>query len=112
MHRTKRDAIGMKECLLRGDIRQLGVVMESAWQTKKEMAGSITNERIENFYHAAKDAGAYCGKVSGAGGGGFMMFLVDFKNKLRVVDALTATKEGTVVRCHFTGNGVESWRLP
>jgi D-glycero-alpha-D-manno-heptose-7-phosphate kinase len=95
MHRTKRDAIGMKECLLRGDIRQLGVVMESAWQTKKEMAGSITNERIENFYHAAKDAGAYCGKVSGAGGGGFMMFLVDVKNKLRVVDALTATLRET-----------------
>jgi D-glycero-alpha-D-manno-heptose-7-phosphate kinase len=111
MHRTKKDAIAMKECLLRGDIRQLGTVMESAWQTKKEMAGSITNDRIERFYHAAKAAGAYCGKVSGAGGGGFMMFLVDVKNKLRVVDALTATKEGTVVRCHFTANGVESWRL-
>ncbi len=111
MLRTKNDAIRMKECLLRGDIQQLGAVMESAWQTKKEMADAISNERIELFYRAAKAAGAYCGKVSGAGGGGFMMFLVDIKNKLRVVDALTATKEGTVVRCHFTGNGAESWRL-
>jgi D-glycero-alpha-D-manno-heptose-7-phosphate kinase len=111
MQRTKSDAIGMKECLLRGDIRQLGTVMESAWQTKKEMAGSITNDRIESFYRTAKTAGAYCGKVSGAGGGGFMMFLADVKNKLRVIDALTASKEGAVVRCHFTGCGVESWRL-
>jgi D-glycero-alpha-D-manno-heptose-7-phosphate kinase len=111
MRRTKDDAISMKECLLRGDIRQLGTVMESAWQTKKEMAGSISNDRIERFYRVAKEAGAYCGKVSGAGGGGFMMFLVDVKNKLRVVDALTTTKEGTVVGCHFTANGVEAWRL-
>lgn len=111
MRRTKQDAISMKECLLRGDIRQLGTVMESAWQTKKEMAGGISNERIERFYRVSKDAGAYCGKVSGAGGGGFMMFLCDIKNKLRVVDALTATREGNVVGCHFTGRGVESWRL-
>jgi D-glycero-alpha-D-manno-heptose-7-phosphate kinase len=112
MHRAKNDAISMKECLLRGDIRQLGTLMESAWQTKKEMAGSITNDRIERFYRVAMAEGAYCGKVSGAGGGGFMMFLVDVKNKLRVVNALTATREGTVVGCHFTGNGVESWRMP
>jgi D-glycero-alpha-D-manno-heptose-7-phosphate kinase len=111
MRRTKQDAISMKECLLRGDIQQLGAVMESAWQTKKEMAASISNERIEHLYRTAKAAGAYCGKVSGAGGGGFMMFLVDVKNRFRVVDALTATKEGRVVGCHFTRNGAESWRL-
>jgi D-glycero-alpha-D-manno-heptose-7-phosphate kinase len=112
MHQTKNDAIRMKESLLRGDIRQLGQLMESAWQTKKEMAGSISNDRIERFYGVAKAAGAYCGKVSGAGGGGFMMFLVDVKNKLRVVDALKAAHEGTIVSCHFTGTGAESWRLP
>jgi len=111
MHQTKRDAFIMKECLLRGDIRLLGAAMESAWQTKKEMAGSISNERIEGFYRVAKDAGAYCGKVSGAGGGGFMMFLVDIKDKLRVIDALTAIHEASVVGCHFTSSGVESWRL-
>jgi D-glycero-alpha-D-manno-heptose-7-phosphate kinase len=85
--------------------------MESAWQTKKEMATSISNDRIERFYGTAKAAGAYCGKVSGAGGGGFMMFLVDVKNKHRVVEALTSTREGSVVACHFTGTGAESWRL-
>jgi D-glycero-alpha-D-manno-heptose-7-phosphate kinase len=111
MKRTKKDAINMKECLLRGDIRQLGIVMESAWQTKKEMAGSISNKRIERFYSTAKNAGAYCGKVSGAGGGGFMMFLVDMKNKLHVVNALTATREGAVIGCHFAEKGVESWRV-
>jgi D-glycero-alpha-D-manno-heptose-7-phosphate kinase len=111
MHRTKQDAIQMKESLLRGDISQLGQVMEQAWQTKKEMASSISNSRIEGFYRVARAAGAYCGKVSGAGGGGFMMFLVDLKNRLDVVAALTTTHEGSVVGCHFTGSGVESWRL-
>lgn len=101
----------MKECLLRGDIRQLGSVMESAWQTKKEMAKGISNDRIELFYRTARAAGAYCGKVSGAGGGGFMMFLVDMKDRHKVVDVLKATQEGTVVACHFTGTGAESWRV-
>jgi len=112
MHRTKQDAIHMKDCLLRGDIRRLGEVMEQAWQTKKEMASSISNARIEHFYRVARDAGAYCGKVSGAGGGGFMMFLVDLKDRLRVVEALKSVREGVVLGCHFTANGAESWRLP
>lgn len=111
MHRTKLDAIEMKECLLRGNIQQLGRVMENAWQSKKATANSVSNPRIENFYRVAKQAGAYCGKVSGAGGGGFMMFLVDPTNRLHVTNKLNESEEGLVLGCHFSQSGAESWRL-
>lgn len=111
MHRSKLEATRMKECLLRGEIRSLASTMESAWQAKKSMARSITNESIERFYSKALEAGALCGKVSGAGGGGFMMFLVDMKHKMQVITALTSTHAGTVMGCHFTGHGAEAWRL-
>jgi len=108
MHRAKNDAIRMKECLLRA----ISGNWERSWSrlATRRNAGSITNDRIERFYRVAS-GGAYCGKVSGAGGGGFMIFLVDVKNKLRVVDALTSHQGGTWFGS-FHGNGVESWRLP
>lgn len=111
MHRTKVEAVRMKECLLRGEISRLATVMDAAWQAKKSMARSITNERIDSFYRTAIEAGALCGKVSGAGGGGFMMFLVDVKHKLRVINTLTSNCGGTVLGCHFSSHGAEAWRL-
>jgi D-glycero-alpha-D-manno-heptose-7-phosphate kinase len=110
MLQAKQDAVRMKECLLRGNIREFGEVMRAAWDNKKRMASSISNQRLERFYDAAIAAGAYAGKVSGAGGGGFMMFLVDVKDRLNVVHALNQLGEGAVLGCHFTTSGAESWR--
>lgn len=111
MHRVKQEAFRMKECLLLGDIKGLAAVMDLAWTAKKEMATSISNKRIEHVYEVAVAAGAQGGKVSGAGGGGFMMFLVDMTNKVKVVKALSALNEGEVIGCHFSANGAESWKL-
>lgn len=112
MHRTKQEAFRMKEALLRGEIAKMAAIMESAWAAKKEMASSISNERIERFYSIARAAGARCGKVSGAGGGGFMMFLVDPARRLDVVRALESTNEGgTIINCHFSHKGSEAWRI-
>ena len=111
MHGSKTEAVRMKECLLRGEFTKLADVMEAAWQAKKSMAQSITNERIDGFYNIAIEAGAFCGKVSGAGGGGFMMFLVDMKHKMQVINALSAHRDGTVYGCHFSDRGAEAWRV-
>lgn len=112
MHQTKLDAFRMKEALLRGEIMQMAEVMESAWQAKKRIASSISNERIEKFYSIARASGARCGKVSGAGGGGFMMFLVDPKRRLDVVRALeNADNDGMTLDCHFSERGAEAWRI-
>ncbi|MGA3133055.1 MAG: GHMP kinase [Terracidiphilus sp.] len=113
MHRVKEEAYRMKECLLRGDFQNLHEVMRQSWGSKKRMASQITNDHIERLYACGMKAGAYCARISGAGGGGFMMFLTDPIQKDLVAAALDGHDEGgTVYRCHFTSVGVQAWRVP
>lgn len=102
----------MKEALLRGDFLLLHEVMRCSWDAKKRMASSIVNERIENLYNRALGAGASCARISGAGGGGFMMFLADPMHKDRVAAALREyDTNGVVYGCHFTGVGAQAWQV-
>jgi len=112
MHSVKQEAIQMKECLLRGDFEQLHRVLRKSWDSKKSMASGIVNERIEFLYNCALDAGAYCARISGAGGGGFMLFLTDPMRRLQVADSLSKTEcNGVVYGCHFTHTGAQAWRV-
>jgi len=110
MHELKADAFGMKEALLKGDIQGFAKVMRKSWEAKKKLAKSITTDHIDEVYEAAMGAGALAGKVSGAGGGGFITFLVD---PARRVDVLRELKqqEGQVMTCHFTKHGTEGWKI-
>ena len=111
MHQLKKEAFLMKESLLRGDFQKLHQVMLRSWEAKKRMARQIVNEQIENAYEKALDAGAYCAKISGAGGGGFMIFLTDPMRKERVAEALgTLDTCGNIYRCHFTTSGAMVWK--
>ncbi|MEY4111174.1 MAG: hypothetical protein RLZZ46_1529, partial [Bacteroidota bacterium] len=74
MHSLKQQAVQMKEYLLRGNIDEIGLNLHRGWQSKKKTAGSISNSYIDELYEAAIQAGATGGKISGAGGGGFMFF--------------------------------------
>lgn len=113
MHSIKEEAFRMKECLLRGDFEHLHEVLRHSWESKKRMASQITNEQIDRLYACAMEAGAYCAKISGAGGGGFMMFLTDPIHKDKVAAALAAQHPGgTAYSCHFTAGGVQAWRVP
>jgi D-glycero-alpha-D-manno-heptose-7-phosphate kinase len=112
MHAIKEEAFRMKECLLRGDFRRLHEVLRSSWESKKRMASQISNERIDRLYAAALDAGAQCARISGAGGGGFMMFLTDPIRKDAVEAALRAQHGGGgAYRCHFTETGARAWKV-
>lgn len=111
MHAIKAEAFLMKECLLRGDFPRLHEVLRSSWESKKRMARQITNDEIEGLYACALDAGAYCAKISGAGGGGFMIFLTDPIHKDKVAAALRQHHPGGLTyACHFTPAGVQVWR--
>jgi D-glycero-alpha-D-manno-heptose-7-phosphate kinase len=110
MHNTKEQAFRMKDALLRGQINTMGDVMRAAWEQKKLMARSISNSRIDHLYNLATEKGAFCGKVSGAGGGGFMMFLVEPEKKLQVMRTLSDSGDGRVVDCHFVMQGASAWR--
>ncbi len=106
----KADAFHMKEALLKGNLREFGEYFDRSWHVKKKLSGSITNAMIDETYSLAKKHGAYAGKVSGAGGGGFMMFLVDPVRRMQVIKALSQ-QGGAVMHCHFTKWGTEGWRI-
>ena len=110
IHQVKREALMMKECLLRGDFAGIVESMRQGWAGKKRSAKTVSNPHIEEIYNAALKAGALAGKVSGAGGGGFMMFFVPPEKRMDVIRALNAF-EGQVSNCHFTKHGTEAWRV-
>ncbi|MFD0697827.1 hypothetical protein ACFQZT_27520 [Paenibacillus sp. GCM10027628] len=110
MHQLKQDAVVMKEALLKGDIRRFADCLGHSWKAKKQMASSISNDNIDIIYETALEAGAYSGKVSGAGGGGFMMLMVDPTKKLNVMNKLN-TLGGQFMNMHFVKNGTEGWRV-
>jgi D-glycero-alpha-D-manno-heptose-7-phosphate kinase len=102
----------MKEALLRGDFSLFYDVLRTSWEEKKRMASTIVNERIESVYQNALNAGAYCARISGAGGGGFMIFFADPFRKNEVAEALHQSEQnGIVYGCHFTGVGVQAWKV-
>ena len=67
----------MKDALLTRRIDKFGQLLHEAWSIKKRIASGITNDRINEIYDVVRKAGATGGRLSGAGGGGFMMFFCD-----------------------------------
>lgn len=110
MHGLKREALFMKESLLRGDFPGLVESIRLGWLNKKRSAKTVSNPTIDATYDAAIEAGALAGKVSGAGGGGFMWFFVPAEKRMSVIRTLTEFG-GYVSNCHFTKNGAQAWRL-
>jgi len=93
MHDLKNDALAMKEQLLRGSIPGMAEVLARSWEAKKKTSKRISNPEIDDIHAAAISAGAYAGKISGAGGGGFLMFLAKPEQRNDVLRAL-ADKRG------------------
>lgn len=110
MHGIKREALIMKECLLRGDFDGIVNSMRQGWENKKRSAKTVSNLNIEEIYDAAINAGALAGKISGAGGGGFMMFFIPTERRMNVIRTLNRF-EGQVSNCHFTKHGTQAWRV-
>ncbi len=110
MHGIKREALVMKECLLRGDFNGLVESMRLGWENKKRSAKTVSNHHIDEIYEAAIGSGALAGKVSGAGGGGFMLFFVPTEKRMSVIRTLKQFK-GEVSNCHFTPQGTQAWRI-
>jgi len=110
MHGIKQEALVMKECILRGDFSGFVESMRMGWENKKRSASTVSTPHIEEIYRTACAAGAEAGKVSGAGGGGFMWFFVPTEKRMDVIRAL-AKMGGQVSNCHFTQHGTQAWRL-
>lgn len=110
MHRIKQSSVDMKEAILKGDINRFGQILGGAWEDKKKMATAISNSLIDAVFEKALRAGALTGKVSGAGGGGFIMFVVDPINRIKVVNVLNSL-DGKVVDFQFSEGGCHGWKI-
>lgn len=85
-----------------GKLDDFGVMLDEGWKIKRKLAPGITNELIDIMYDTAKAAGAFGGKLLGAGGGGFMIFYVSPKNRDSVRVKMKDYKQ---FHFKFTDNG-------
>ncbi len=108
LHQLKRDAVEMKQALLRGQIHRMAALLNNSWEAKKRTAGGISTDTIERLYQCAFAEGAIGGKVSGAGGGGFLMFIVPPERRIAVIRGLNELG-GIASGVHLTQTGAESW---
>ena len=76
-----------------GDFDIFGQLLHESWKLKKSLAGSITNGVIDDLYELARRNGAIGGKITGAGGGGFLLLYVPYENQLSVRKALCELQE-------------------
>jgi D-glycero-alpha-D-manno-heptose-7-phosphate kinase len=110
MHQLKEQAHMMKVALLKGRVNEIGAILDYGFRYKKQMAQGISNSKMDELYETALKAGATGGKISGAGGGGFMMFYCPDNNRYKVKEAL-AGFGGDFKHYQFTENGLATWSL-
>ncbi|MEO6131763.1 MAG: dehydrogenase, partial [Saprospiraceae bacterium] len=110
MHQLKQQSLMMKEALLTGKLNDIGEILDFGFYQKRKMAEGISNDFIEDIYNTAKMAGAMGGKISGAGGGGFMVFYCPGNTKYEVIQQLE--KFGGKHRDYqFVEHGLSTWTV-
>jgi D-glycero-alpha-D-manno-heptose-7-phosphate kinase len=110
MHELKKQAVLMKEALLKGDFKGFSQCLLNGWLAKKNMSASISNTFLDDLYEYVLDKGAESAKISGAGGGGFMMIYCNPCGRIALIKALKE-KNGLVLTPGFTETGTRAWTL-
>src|SRR3984957_2980470 len=106
----KELAVAMKAALLTGQLDEFGALLGEAWTQKKRMFPLISNERIDELYEIATKNGALGGKITGAGGGGYILLFCDFTKKHRVIEALEFAG-AVITEFAFDTKGLTTWRV-
>lgn len=110
MHDIKQDAHLMKVDILSGNIQGMAAVLRSSWLSKKRTASSVSNSNVERLLDIAIENGAWAGKVSGAGGGGFIMLLTDPERRFGLIRKLNQ-EGGDASAVKLTFDGAEAWAV-
>ena len=110
MHRLKQCAYEMRDSVLYGDLNGFANILKETWEQKKKTSSIISNKELETIINFAISNGAKAIKVSGAGGGGFLMLYCNPVDRQGLIDALK-TLRGTIYPVSFTDKGAESWIL-
>ena len=106
----KAQTLEMKRALLLGEIDGFGELLHRAWEHKKHLDEGISNPQVDRLYQIARKEGAIGGKMTGAGGGGYFLFLTRFDCRHRVAAALERNG-GQVVPFQFEPRGVQTWSV-
>lgn len=110
LHAQKQLAVEMKNALLQRRLGEFGGLLDRAWEAKKRMSDRISNPRIEKLYAAARASGAIGGKVTGAGGGGYLLLYCHADRKHQVAGRMRELG-ATVDEFAFERAGLRTWRV-
>jgi D-glycero-alpha-D-manno-heptose-7-phosphate kinase len=103
-------AVEMKNALLQRRLWDFGELLHTAWEAKKRMSSRISNERIEELYDEARRSGAIGGKVTGAGGGGYVLLYCRYDRKHEVAERMIELG-ASVDEFAFEPSGLRTWRV-
>ena len=109
MHGIKSSVQEVKDALIRGNLELLSESIRKGWEEKKRTSNEITNPHIDKVLEELSNLGCYCSKVSGAGGGGFIFFILPLENRNSAIEKLESFG-GFTGGCRFVQKGAESWR--
>ncbi len=108
MDQIKQLATETKNALLQGRLEDFGALLHESWLNKKRMAASISTPQIDEIYHEARRLGALGGKISGAGGGGYMFFYCPYETQAEIAERLEELGAAQV-SFSFEKNGLQTW---
>ena len=111
MFKIKEQTTLMKECVLKGDFNGISDCLTQNWLEKKKTASVISNPQIEETYNFIMEHGGKAAKISGAGGGGFMIIWCDPRNRYELIHALKNRGEGKTKVVDFVEFGAQAWTI-
>jgi D-glycero-alpha-D-manno-heptose-7-phosphate kinase len=110
LRRQKTLAVEMKNLLLQRRLDDFGAALDLAWQYKKKISPKISNPHIDEMYEEARRHGALGGKITGAGGGGYLLLYCEYEKKHKVAEALRKAG-GQPAEFGFDFHGLQTWRM-
>lgn len=111
MFALKEQTMKMKEAILTANFDGIAESLKKGWEAKKQTSSVISNPTIERTYNFALEHGAKACKISGAGGGGFMMIWCDPIKRYELIQALNSLNEGEAKSVSFTDDGMQAWTI-
>ncbi|MGO8949664.1 MAG: GHMP kinase [Ktedonobacterales bacterium] len=110
LRELKRLTTEMKNALLRRELRDFGELLHQEWMHKKKVSSKISGAQLDELYNAAREHGALGGKVTGAGGGGYMLLYCRSGRKQNVAEKLKELG-CTITDFSLEPLGLQTWRV-
>lgn len=108
MQNLKENAFKMKDCLLTGDMEGVAQCLRDGWEEKKKTSSIVSNKELEKTINFAMANGAEAVKVSGAGGGGFLLVYCNPINRQGLINEMSKLP-GKIFPVNFNKRGAEGW---